>query len=193
MECKGRGWSPSGRRCVVRACPPVDTIFRASWEELEAGDVEAFLAEATEEGLTWEAKSEQPRPKSLAKAAAGMSNAIGGVVLLGAAPHDTGARALPGAGFTPDEPGTRGTPVLGTRLRPVPEIDLKVFERPEGRKAVVIRVQPVGAPPCITSDGIVYQRVSGQTVPVTDQAVMADLLGRGRAARDSTEAAAYDA
>lgn len=45
----------------------MDSIFRASWEALEASDVEVFLGEATEEGLTWEAKSEQPRPASLAR------------------------------------------------------------------------------------------------------------------------------
>ena len=170
----------------------MDTIFRAPWETLEAADVEAFLAEATEEGLTWEAKGQQPRPPQLAKAAAGMTNAIGGFVLLGAT-RDVGAWTLPGAAFSVEEPGTWATSVLGARLRPVPELDLKVFERPEGRKAVVIRVQPIGAPPCITSDGIVYQRVSGQTIPVTDQAVMTDLLIRGRAAREATEAAARDA
>ena len=172
---------------------PVDTIFRASWDALDAGDVEAFLADATEEGLTWEAKREQPRPASLAKAGCGMANAIGGFVLLGAVRDEAGTWRLPGATFSVDEPGTWVTSVLGARLRPVPDLDVKVFDRPSDRKAVVIRVQPVGAPPCITSDGIVYQRVSGQTVPVTDPVVMADLLARGRAARQATEAAARDA
>jgi hypothetical protein len=168
----------------------MDSIFRASWDELIVEDVEAFLADATEEGLTWEAKREQPRPASLAKAAGGMANAIGGFVLLGAVRDQAGVWTLPGATFSADEPGTWVTSVLNARLRPVPDAEPNVFDREEGRKAVVVRVQPVAAPPCITSDGIVYLRVSGQTLPVTDQAVLADLLLRGRSAREGAEAAA---
>ena len=83
----------------------MDSIFRASWDELAVEDVEAFLAEATEEGLNWEAKREQPRTASLAKAAGGMANAIGGFVLLGAVRDGAGAWTLPGATFAAEEPG----------------------------------------------------------------------------------------
>ena len=47
----------------------------------------------------------------------------------------------------------------------------------------VVRVEPVTGAPCITNDGQVYQRVTGQTVPVTDTAVLARLFERGYAAR----------
>lgn len=60
-----------------------------------------------------------------------MSNAIGGFVLLGR--DETGAWKLPGAVFSVDEPGTWVTSVLGTRLRPVPEVDVKVFDRSRWR------------------------------------------------------------
>jgi hypothetical protein len=75
----------------------------------------------------------------------------------------------------------------------VPDADPKVFDGDEGRKAVVVRVQPVAVPPSITSDGIVFVRVSGQTLPVTDQAVLADMLARGRMATEGAEASAREA
>lgn len=44
------------------------------------------------------------------------------------------------------------------------------------------RADPVSAPPCMVG-GRVYTRLAGQTVPVRDQYVMAELVERGRGAR----------
>jgi hypothetical protein len=56
-----------------------------------------------------------------------------------------------------------------------------------------VRVQPIANPPCITTSGAVFVRVSGQTVPVTDQRVLADLIQRGVAARARAAANALHA
>jgi len=66
--------------------------------------------------------------------------------------------------------------------------DVKVFERPDGKHAAVVRVDELPVPPCVTASGVVYQRVPGLTKPVTDQSVLAELVDRGRRARDNAEA-----
>jgi hypothetical protein len=51
----------------------------------------------------------------------------------------------------------------------------------------VIAVAPIDAPPCITSDGAIYEHVVGQTVPVTDPALLGQMFAAGRAAKDAAE------
>jgi hypothetical protein len=168
-------------------------IFSASWESLQPSDVEAFLADATEEGLLWEAKGrEQPNRGSVRKAACGFANSRGGFLILGAEQGNAGW-TLPGLQFEVEEPGTWLSSVLNAGLNPVPSFDVKVWDRDQGRKAVVLRVEPVGVPPCLTSDGIAYARTSGQTNRITDPTVLARLTERGEAARERAEAIAQRA
>lgn len=70
--------------------------------------------------------------------------------------------------------------------------DVCVF--PVGERLVaIVAVEPIDVPPCV-SDGSVYVRVSGQTVPVTDPTMLRSMLERGEAARkrafDSAQSAA---
>ena len=83
--------------------------------------------------------------------------------------------------------------LLAAGLSPQPEFDVKAFEREDGRVAALLAVDPVAVPPCVTASGVVYQRVTGQTLPVTDQRVLSELFARGRAARDQAEALALRA
>jgi hypothetical protein len=68
-------------------------------------------------------------------------------------------------------------------MTPVPRIDVATWERDEGRHVAVVAVDPVAVPPSITRDGVVYERTSGQTLPVTDQVVLARLHDAGQHAR----------
>jgi hypothetical protein len=133
-----------------------------------------------------------PRRASILKAVCGLTNAIGGYLILGAERSPTGW-ALPGLEFPHEEPATWLTSVLDGGLEPSPAVDIRAFERPEGRNAAVVRVPPVAAPPSITVDGVVYRRVSGQTQPVTSQVVLTELLQAGQAARQQAEGKALRA
>jgi hypothetical protein len=169
------------------------TIFGVPWDELALEHVESFLADAGGEGLTWEAKgTELPHPRNVAKHLCGFANAVdGGYLLLGAERGEGGAWSASGVEFPAGDPPVWVTNIART-LSPAPRVDVRDWEAERGRVAVVC-VDPVAQPPCMTR-GQVFERVSGQTVPVTDPAELARLFGRGevvleRATRDAKQAA----
>jgi hypothetical protein len=41
----------------------VESIFRVSWQDVALSDVKAFLEDAGDEGILWEAKAADPRKK----------------------------------------------------------------------------------------------------------------------------------
>ncbi len=172
----------------------VQRLFDVDWQDLDIEHVESFLAEAGDEGLTWEGKGErEPHRDSVRKAVCGFANAVGGYLIIGAE-RSEGRWHVPGVSFRHDEPGTwLASLVAAQGVTPVPVFDVKVFDRADGRHAAVIAVEPLEAPPCITASGVVYQRVSGQTLPVTDQRVMSELLQKGMATRHNAEALAVKA
>jgi Schlafen, AlbA_2 len=172
----------------------VRDFFGTPWNELAAGHVETFLADAGDEGLTWEAKGrEEPHRDSVRKAVCGMANSSGGFLIVGAERGAGRVWTLRGVQFRSDEPGTWLSSLITSGLNPVPPFDVKVFDRDTGRKAAIIGVEPVIVPPCITASGAVYQRASGQTLPVVDQRVLAELYGRGRAVREQAQTLALRA
>jgi hypothetical protein len=95
------------------------TIFGVPWRELELRHVEAFLADAGGEPLTWEAKgNELPRPASIAKHVNGFANAIdGGYLLLGFERHEAVWRAT-GVDFPDNDAPVWVANIVGDRLRP---------------------------------------------------------------------------
>jgi hypothetical protein len=134
-----------------------------------------------------------PRRDSVVKAVCGFANSVGGYLILGAERVESGW-ALTGAAFPNHEPATWASSIIATGgVSPVPVFDAKPLRVEDGGVALVVRVEPVATPPCITASGTVYQRVSGQTLPVTDPRVMSELIQRGAAARLQTEAAAMRA
>jgi hypothetical protein len=76
-------------------------------------------------------------------------------------------------------------------LRPRPRIDVHDWPVKQTKKRVaVVRVEPVAEPPCLTSDAILWERVSGATLPVTDAADVRALYERGAAAVERAQASA---
>ena len=170
------------------------SFFGTPWDDVAADVVERFLADAGDEGLLWEAKGHaEPHRNSVHKAVCGLANAAGGFFIVGAERAAAGGWSLPGVVFRSNEPATWLSSLITSGLHPTPWFDVKTFDRGEGRSASVVAVAPVAVPPCITATGVVYQRVVGQTLPVTDQRVLADLFARGRAAREQTESLAVRA
>lgn len=159
------------------------TIFDVVWEELALEHVESFLTDAGAEGLTWEAKgNELPHPGSVAKHVCGFANAVdGGYLLLGADRGEDGTWSASGVEFPADDPPVWVTNIVRT-LSPTPRVDVRDWQAGGGRRFAVVRVDPVAQPPCMTRGGQVFERVSGQTVAVTDPAELARLFGRGEVA-----------
>lgn len=168
------------------------SIFDVEWERVELSHLRAFLAEADEEGLTWEAKADEPRadgkrlhPGQIRRSACAFANQVGGFVVLGARKEE-GRWQLPGIA-TPEEAGLWLDQVL-SGLRPLPRYQHKTWKLEEGRVAAVIRVEPLTATPCMTKDGQVFERTSSESVQVKDPTRLHELITRGQQAQARAEA-----
>jgi hypothetical protein len=166
-------------------------LFDVPWPELKRAQVEAFLADAGDEGLVWEAKGAgddhgPPRAESLRKAACGLANQIGGYLIIGAARRD-GRWKLDGVQMSAEEPKLWIGQIL-RRLQPVPRFEVsEAIQLDDGKVALVVKIEPVAIPPCMTPQGRVYERVSGETLPVEDPGILDRLLRRGDHARKRAE------
>lgn len=166
-------------------------LFDVEWDRLERSHVERFLEGAGKEGVTWEAKGagesgNSIRPDSLRKAACGLANQIGGYLIVGATNTDDEWK-LDGIPRPADEPDLWLGQIL-RRLQPVPRFDVcDPFQLDDGKIALVARIEPVAVPPCMTPQGRIYERVSGETLPVEDPALLDQLFRRGEHARSRAE------
>ncbi len=167
-------------------------LFDVPWSRVDLADVQAFFdADPGDEGVTWEAKADDTKgrlhPDSLAKAACGLSNQIGGYVLIGAKQERKGGPwTLPGITPPRDEPCLWVGKVLRS-LNPAPRFDAKAWTLADGRVVAAVLVEPVMQTPCMTRNGRIYERVSGETLPVEDPALLDRLFRRGEVARQRVE------
>jgi hypothetical protein len=188
------------RRVALRYADPLilmsrtamATVFGAEWNDLTPEIVETFLADAREESLTWEAKGhDQPRPDSIRKHVCGFANQIGGYLIIGAERRE-GEWSLPGVVFRDAEPEKWLEDVI-RGLQPSPPCRAAAWPRPADRHLAVIEIGRVAGAPCMTPGGMVYERVSGATLPVRDPAALARLFARGEQARAAARDAAWSA
>jgi hypothetical protein len=175
---------------------PID-LFGVPWSEIELGTIQGFLSSAGEEGVTWEAKADDSRghlrPDSIRKAACGLANQIGGYLFLGATKEPQGTWRLPGIKVPDREPELWIGKIL-RQLRPTPRFEAKAWKLPDGSRTVfVVQIEPVAEPPCMTPHGRVYERVSGETLPVEDPALLDKLFRRGAGARSRASESAFAA
>jgi hypothetical protein len=174
----------------------MDSIFRAPWDDLELDDVADFVEGASGEGLVWEAKGTDPlralRGKIIS-AVCGFANQIGGFVIVGAA--SVGERwELPGVeNDCGEDPHDWLARILTANLTRVPPFEVKRWTVDNDRVVAVIRVDESATPPCMTKDGLVWQRVVGETLKVTNPEILLDLIGKGQAARHNAERRALNA
>lgn len=156
------------------------------WSQLKLADVDAFLAQEPEETLLWEAKSdgrERLGTHVIAKAVCGFANSERGGYLFIGAQRSGSAYELVGLSQPPaaDLGAWVDQVIRGGAVKPLPWFEPRAFTKRRG--AVVVAIDPVEQPPCITSGGAVYERTSGRTVPVTDPGELARLFAVGKAAR----------
>jgi hypothetical protein len=83
--------------------------------------------------------------------------------------------------------------VIRDGLRPVPSFEVRAWQISDDRAAAVVMVEPTPLPPCITTDGAIFERVSGRTVPAREPDTLARLYDRGEAARVRAESTALGA
>jgi hypothetical protein len=172
-----------------------DQLFGATWERLSLDHLRRFLAQAGDEGLTWEVKGDReqsrwPRPQQIEKAASGFANsALGGVLLIGVERQEPGRSWLLKGLAAPAESEIvlAVGKVMRDGLRPVPEFRVRSWELESNRHVAVLWVRPVAEPPCLTRDGRAFVRTTGQTVPVTDPTELARLFAAGDKARADAE------
>lgn len=157
----------------------MDSIFGVPLAELKLEHIERFLATADTEPLLWEAKgTERPRPDSIRKHVCGFANRLGGYLIIGA--KQTGDQwKVNGVDFGGDEPNRWISDCIGT-LRSPPFYDVSPALEADHGLVLVVEVEPVQVPPCMTASGTVFQRVSGATVAVTEPLVLHELTTRGR-------------
>ena len=165
-------------------------LFGQTWANLALNDIERFVADEAEEGLTWEATSGRTDTKKVRKEVCAFANSErGGYFLLGVSGSVKTGWSVDGMQFPGDEPARWVSQVIGSGLLPRPKYDAKSWPVGNGT-LVVVQVAPVLEPPCITSGGAVYERVVGEAIPVKDPARLADLYSAGHRARAEAEAGA---
>lgn len=169
-------------------------LFDADWHSLDLESVVRFLSDADTEPLLWEAKGDTLDKHYVRKTICGFANSVeGGYLILGASERDTGAWQPDGLPF-PEDPPSWVSKVAHSGLRPRPDYDVRSWPIPDrdGKRLAVVRVEPIAAPPCV-SRGTVYERVSGETIPVKDPLRLAELYQRGRQAHRNAQNNANEA
>ncbi|MGH2885863.1 MAG: hypothetical protein ACRDPA_24745, partial [Solirubrobacteraceae bacterium] len=157
------------------------------WTELRLDDVRDFLDAAGPEPLLWEAKGGEPSKGEVRLQVCGFANNHEGGFLILGAPQAGNGWELDGMEF-PTDPTTWVTDVVGNgAVRPYPDgLDTKAFVVADRRHLAVVRILPIATPPCNTG-GRVYERVSGQTIPVREPLRLAALFARGDEARQAAD------
>ncbi len=162
------------------------TIFGTSWADLGPDDVEAFLGQADDEPLLWEAKGTELDKNEIRRQVCAFANGHEvSYLILGADRSKSKPEwSLDGVEFPGGEPGTWIAEIVGDPergVRPRPDFDVVAWEAEKGHVAIV-RVTPTSTPPCISNETI-YERLPGKTQTVRDPLRLAGLYARGEEAR----------
>lgn len=134
--------------------------FGEEWAGLDVVHVERFLVATTDdEPLHWEAKSGKVTPDHVRHAVTAFANREGGYLIIGAERDPgRGTWSLPGVELPGTEPLTWGSNVVRSAVSPPPDFDIRSWDRPDGRKAAVIRVQPNCGFLSMTMGRVYYRR-----------------------------------
>jgi hypothetical protein len=142
-------------------------------ELVERGSAEISLDELTlalqaagDEDDSWEAKGTELETEHVYRPAAGLANASGGLLVLGASRKE-GRWLLDGVEVG-GEPGPWIEQAIRDNLRPVPPFHLRVHPLPKGRFVAVVRVERSPEHLVVTTKGQVVRRQHGRTAVVPD-------------------------
>lgn len=163
----------------------MSTIFGPELERVTLKDIQAYLDDADDEPLIWEAKGTALDKGVIRAQVCGFANGEeAGYLILGAS-KEGDAWVCRGVGFPEVEPTIWLTNVITDDhrgVRPRPEIAFSRALPSVDGHVVVVRVAPSSTPPCL-ANGTVYERLPGKTVPVRDPQRLAALYTKGEQAR----------
>ena len=177
----------------------MNTPFGPSFGDLELADVRAFILEPRSESLPWEAKGSGVTPKDVREAVCAFANGYsdGYLVLgLGAVTDDDEKKRRRAEscnwkieGWEPPggDPEAWITGCIGGTIDPRPHFEVKPFSIEPTKWLAVIRIAPSPLPPCITTEGLIFERLPGVTQKVRTSETLRALHGRGTDSRIRAE------
>ncbi len=137
--------------------------------KLRYSDVEHFLNNTNlDESFFVEFKSDEVTTKGLAKEICAFSNTFGGYILIGV---EDDKRITGCTRWTEEKINN----VFRDLINPNPSFDIKRLSK-DGIKIYVIRIDEGVNPPYITNSGIIYERISSSSNPVSDSATINRIL-----------------
>ena len=146
--------------------PSIRELVERGSAEIEFEELCAALVAAGDEDDSWEAKGTKLGTEHVYRPIAGLANASGGLLVLGASRGD-GHWVLDGIEVG-DEPGPWIEQAIRDNLRPTPPFHLRVHILPDGRFVAVIRVERLAEHLVVTTKGQVFRRQHGRTAAVSD-------------------------
>lgn len=137
--------------------------------KLKFSDVEVFLDNTDlDESFFVEFKNDKVTTKGLAKEICAFSNTFGGYIFLGVEDD----KNITGCTEWTEE---KINNVIRDLINPNPSFDIKKLIR-NGQKIYVIRIDEGVNPPYITNSGIIFERISSSSNPVSDSATINRIL-----------------
>ena len=121
-----------------------------------------------DESFLVEFKNDKVTTKGLAKEICAISNTFGGYIFLGVEDD----KNITGCTEWTDE---KINNVIRDLINPNPSFDIKKLIR-NGQKIYVIRIYEGVNPPYITNNGVIYERISSSSNPVSDSATINRIL-----------------
>lgn len=115
-----------------------------------------------------EFKNDDVSTKGLAKEICAFSNTFGGYIFLGVEDNKT----ITGCAKWTEE---KINNVLRNHISPNPSFDIKRLSKNE-KKIYIIRIDEDVNPPYITNNGVIYERISSSSNPVSDSATINRIL-----------------
>lgn len=144
-------------------------INNREFSKLKYSDVEEFLNNTDlDESFFVEFKNDDVSTKGLAKEICAFSNTFGGYIFLGVEDNKT----ITGCAKWTEE---KINNVLRNHISPNPSFDIKRLSKNE-KKIYIIRIDEGVNPPYITNNGVIYERISSSSNPVSDSATINRIL-----------------
>ena len=144
-------------------------INNREFSKLKYSDVEEFLNNTDlDESFFVEFKNDDVSTKGLAKEICAFSNTFGGYIFLGVEDDKT----ITGCAKWTEE---KINNVFRDHISPNPSFDIKRLSKNE-KKIYIIRIDEGVNPPYITNNGVIYERISSSSNPVSDSATINRIL-----------------
>lgn len=137
-------------------------INNIEWSKLKEEDIDAFLSSKdvdNDENFFFEFKQDDIRNEKFVKEVSAFANTFGGFVFLGVGDDKT----IQGCSQWNEE---RIVSVLRDCITPIPDFTIRKFDFEAG-SIYVVRVEEGSRPPYVTNTGSIFERVSSESVKIT--------------------------